>query len=248
MPATAPRPWAPIPSIRAPTARAAMVVARSPGRASAVHGRAPARSATSTSSASHRGSGSNGRSCGSPGRTWTRWSGADQSAATSAAHPTASRAESEASTATTTGRGSVLRCMVLSGSSLLWSQPRPGAVAPTEAQDTGARAERPSAPGATQLRGEHRGFGAAGDAELVQQGGDVVLHRLLGQVHVRPDLAVGAAIGDVVKDAPLLRAEGGVAGIVGYPAPAHPLQHGRGRGRVEQRAARGHRADRADQV
>src|SRR6185312_4070114 len=116
--------------------------------------------------------------------TWTRCSGADQSAAMSAAQAAASRAESEASTATTTGRGSVLLCMVFSG---LVDPAVPSFVAPPSRPQrprTPTRGvERPSASATrtSQLGGEHRGFGAPRDAEFVQQGGDVVLHRLLRQ-------------------------------------------------------------------
>ena len=53
------------------------------------------------------------------------------------------------------------------------------------------------------------GLGPAGDLELGEDAGDVVLDRLLGQPKVLADLAVGAAVGDLGEDALLL---GGQAG------------------------------------
>ena len=53
------------------------------------------------------------------------------------------------------------------------------------------------------------GFGAAGDLELGQDAGDVVLDRLLGQAELAGDLAVGAALGDQGEDALLLGGEAG---------------------------------------
>jgi hypothetical protein len=41
----------------------------------------------------------------------------------------------------------------------------------------------------------------AGDAELVQQGGDAALERLLGEVELGADLPAGEAVGDEAEDA-----------------------------------------------
>ena len=48
-------------------------------------------------------------------------------------------------------------------------------------------------------------FGAAGHLQLVEDAGHVVLHRLLGEVHLIADLFVGLALGDESEDAFLLR-------------------------------------------
>src|SRR5205807_10227399 len=49
------------------------------------------------------------------------------------------------------------------------------------------------------------GLGPAADLELGEDGRDVVLDRLLGQLEADPDLAVGVALGDHRQDPLLLR-------------------------------------------
>src|SRR5664280_3421924 len=51
------------------------------------------------------------------------------------------------------------------------------------------------------------GLGSPFHAELGQEIGDVVLHRLLGQVHRVGDLAVGLPLGDEIEDPSLLGGE-----------------------------------------
>ena len=88
--------------------------------------------------------------------------------------------------------------------------PRPSRTAPrcagrcrcaTDSRDPGQGAL------AEQTRGQNGGLGAALQAQLGQQAGDVVLHRLLGQEHLAGDLPVGQALGDELQDPPLLVGE-----------------------------------------
>src|SRR5689334_14055227 len=53
------------------------------------------------------------------------------------------------------------------------------------------------------LGGDDRGLDTALHAELGEQAGDVVLHRLLGEVQPLADLAVGEALADQGEDLPL---------------------------------------------
>ena len=59
------------------------------------------------------------------------------------------------------------------------------------------------------LGGDHGGLDAALHAELGEQAGDVVLHRLLGEIEAPADLAVGEALPDQFEDLPLPLGEAG---------------------------------------
>src|ERR1700738_3436945 len=63
------------------------------------------------------------------------------------------------------------------------------------------------------------GFGAAGDLELGEDAGDIVLDRLLGQVQLVSDLAVRPPLGDHLEDALFLGPEAGPP-VVPERAPA----------------------------
>src|SRR5687768_11654088 len=58
-----------------------------------------------------------------------------------------------------------------------------------------------------QLRGQHGGLGTPLQSELRQDAGHVVLHGLLGEEHLLPDLPVGQALGDVREQLELLLGE-----------------------------------------
>ena len=55
-----------------------------------------------------------------------------------------------------------------------------------------------------QAGGQHRGLGAALQAQLRQHAGDIILYRLLGQEHPAGDLPIGQPFGHVLKDPPFL--------------------------------------------
>src|ERR1700674_169992 len=79
-------------------------------------------------------------------------------------------------------------------------------------ENAAVRGERRDSSGARR-RGVSRqvggGFGAAGDLELREDAGDVVLDRLLGQVQLVSDLAVRPPLGDHLEDAPFPGRGGG---------------------------------------
>src|SRR5688572_17433151 len=58
-----------------------------------------------------------------------------------------------------------------------------------------------------QPRGEHGGLGTPLQSELCQDAGHVVLHGLLGEEHLLPDLPVGQPLGDVREQLELLLGE-----------------------------------------
>src|SRR3954471_16485546 len=91
----------------------------------------------------------------------------------------------------------------------------PHATRPRQERPGKASAARPAS-----FAGVDGRLGAAGEPELVQQGRDVVLDRLLREEERGPDLLVRQPVGDEVEDATFLRAEGGEAWIVRLvPAP-----------------------------
>jgi hypothetical protein len=91
------------------------------------------------------------------------------------------------------------------------------------------------------------GGGAALEAQLGQQAGDVVLDRLLGEEHLRRDLPVGQAFGDVDQDAPLLLGQG--LEFVGlFHTVADPLEDALRHRGVEHRLAGRDAAHRVDEV
>ena len=97
------------------------------------------------------------------------------------------------------------------------------------------------------LGGEDRGLGAAGQAELGEHRGHVVLHGLLGEVHALGDLPVGQALADQVEDPLLLLGE--LRQLLVHRRPvAHPVEHLRRHRRVEHRLAGGDPADGVDEV
>ncbi len=84
-------------------------------------------------------------------------------------------------------------------------------------------------------------------AELREQGGDVVLDRLLGEEEAVADLAVGQAFADEGENAAFLLGEAG-QGVRGGGLVAHPAHDAAGGFGVEQGLAGGDGADRADEV
>ena len=89
-------------------------------------------------------------------------------------------------------------------------------------------------------------FRAAAHAQLGQEVGDVVLHRLLCEVHALADLAVGQSLGDEVEDAPLLVGEAGQ--LLVLRSGAQPIEDtARHRG-IEERLAPADPADAVHQV
>src|SRR3954470_8638838 len=101
---------------------------------------------------------------------------------------------------------------------------------------------------AEQLVGQHRGLRAPLEAQLGKQARDVVLHRLLGEEHLRPDLPVRQALRHELEDAALLRRQGPELLRLAVGAGADPLQHPLRHGRVEQAAARGDGPDGVHEV
>lgn len=78
------------------------------------------------------------------------------------------------------------------------------------------------------------GLGAPLHPELGEQGGDVVLDRLLGEVQPVADLPVGEALADEVEDPLLLVGQVCEAALLAFPAAAQALQDARGGDRVQQ--------------
>ena len=106
---------------------------------------------------------------------------------------------------------------------------------------------RGSCAGIQQLRGQHGGLGTTLQSELRQDAGHVVLHGLLREEHLLPDLPVGQALGDVREQLELLLGElGELWGRARWVAD--PVQHPRGERGVDERVAGGHLPHRRDQV
>ena len=95
---------------------------------------------------------------------------------------------------------------------------------------------------------QHRRLGAALEAELGQQGGHVVLDRLLGEEHPLTDLPVGQPLGDELEDACAPARLSRPYRARPARRPAQPLQHRGGGRRVQQRPAGGDGAHGADEV
>src|SRR5215469_8885242 len=93
------------------------------------------------------------------------------------------------------------------------------------------------------------GLGPAAHLQLGEDGRDVVLDRLLGQLQPGADLAVGVSLRDQRQDALLLGRQAGKALVAPQVlALAQALEHGGGAGGVEQALSLTDRADGPDQV
>jgi signal transduction histidine kinase len=97
------------------------------------------------------------------------------------------------------------------------------------------------------LRGVSGCLRTALHAQLAEQRGDVVLHRLLREEHALADLPVGEALADQLQDPLLLVGQAGQRVILRGLA-TRPCQQFAGGHRVDHRPAGGDRADGAHQV
>src|SRR6266849_1437330 len=98
---------------------------------------------------------------------------------------------------------------------------------------------------ARQIRG---GLGPAGDLELGQDRGYVVLHGLFGEPQLPADLSVGLSLGNEGQDSLLLSRQAGQLLVAHGLALAQPVEHRAGDARVEQAPTGAHLADRVDEL